>query len=346
MSSIRLNKITKYFDQLKILDSVDLEVNEGEMVALVGPSGSGKTTSLRIIAGLVDSSHGEVFLDGLCVNRLSTKDRGAVVVFQDYALFPHLNVSENVAFGLKMRGVKKFERDQKAIELLQLVQLEEHARKFPGQLSGGQKQRVAIARALAIEPKVLLLDEPFSNLDASLRATMRDFIRNLQKKLGITCILVTHDTQDALMTADRIAVLFNGVIEQYDTPRTIYKEPVSKRVADFFGESNYEVVSVENKIARSLFGDIPIPVHKASTLELMVRPENLSLVSKDDSALCGTVLDVIFCGERVNYLVDISGQLFRVIDDTKMVWAIGERVGILVNINDLNFFDAATGERI
>lgn len=346
MSSILLTEITKYYEHHKVLDAVGLEVDEGEMVALVGPSGSGKTTCLRIIAGLVDATHGEVFLDGQCVNQVSTKDRGAVVVFQDYALFPHLNVSENVAFGLKMRGVKRTQRTQKAFELLQLVQLEDHATKFPGQLSGGQKQRVAIARALAIEPKVLLLDEPFSNLDATLRATMRDFIRQLQKKLGITCILVTHDTQDALMTADRIAVLFDGAIEQFASPRTIYKEPATKRVADFFGEANYERVSVVNNYAISLFGSIPVSFNTPQILDLMIRPESLKLVPKEDSSVKCQIVDVIFCGERVNYLVTMSGQSFRVIEDAKFVWKVGQQVGVLIDYTDIKFFDSSTGNSL
>ncbi len=346
MSHIRLESIHKKFGEQTVLHNVNLHVNQGEMVALVGPSGSGKTTTLKLISALLDPAEGIIHFDGVPVNHLSTRERGAVVVFQDYSLFPHLSVLDNIGFGLKMRGVKKQERLQKSLELLSLVQLEGHGGKFPTELSGGQQQRVAIARALAVEPKVLLLDEPFSNLDASLKGTMRDFVRRLQKRLGITCIFVTHDTQDALMTADRIAVLFDGQIAQFDTPQRIYQSPVSKRVADFFGAACYERVRVSKNRVLSCFGELATTVSHEGEAELMLRPEAIQIRSGSDEGVMGTVAEAVFSGERIHYTVGVSDREYRVLDNAKQLHKVGDRVSLALDLHDICLFACDDGRRL
>ncbi|MCC5910491.1 MAG: ABC transporter ATP-binding protein, partial [Clostridiaceae bacterium] len=202
MSEIVLKGISKTFQDKKILDQIDITIGEGEMISLLGPSGCGKTTTLKIIAGLIDPDEGELLLNNKSVLKIPVEKRGAVIVFQDYLLFPHLTVEGNIEFGLKMAKINKNVRKEKTKEMLALMELEGQGHKYPNELSGGQRQRVALARALAIEPKVLLLDEPFSNLDLRLRETMREFVCRIQKKLNITTVLVTHDKEEALMTSD------------------------------------------------------------------------------------------------------------------------------------------------
>lgn len=346
MSHIRLESIYKRFGEQTVLYNVNLCVNQGELVALVGPSGSGKTTTLKLIAALLDPSEGTIRFDDVPVNALATRERGAVVVFQDYSLFPHLSVLDNIGFGLKMRGIHKKERLEKSMELLSLVQLEGHGGKFPTELSGGQQQRVAIARALAVEPKVLLLDEPFSNLDAGLKGTMRDFVRRLQKRLGITCIFVTHDTQDALMTADRIAVLFDGEIEQFDTPQGIYQNPANKRVADFFGAAAYERVKVSKKGVFSRFGEFTAAVSHEGEAELMLRPEAIRIASGNQSGVKGTITEAVFSGERIHYTVRVSDCEYRVLDDAKQLRHVGDEVPLVLDLHGICLFAVSNGVRL
>ncbi|BEV00589.1 sulfate ABC transporter ATP-binding protein [Novosphingobium olei] len=239
---IKVQNITKRFGDFPALHGIDLEIQDGEFVALLGPSGSGKTTLLRIIAGLEFQDTGEVFFNGNDVSRLKVADRQVGFVFQQYALFRHMTVAENVAFGLTVK--KRRERPSKAVireradELLRLVQLEGLGKRYPGQLSGGQRQRVALARALAIEPKLLLLDEPFGALDAKVRKDLRRWLRDLHKQMGLTSIFVTHDQEEALELADRVVVMDHGRIEQVGTPEEIYMNPQTPFVSHFVGETN------------------------------------------------------------------------------------------------------------
>jgi len=237
MSSIKIRNLSKKFDQKSVLKSLDLEIDAGEMVALLGPSGCGKTTTLKIISGLLEADKGDIKFDGVSVIKEPTEKRGAVLVFQEYLLFPHLTVLENIAFGLKMRGTPEDIREERVKELLELVNLPGHEKRYPEELSGGQQQRVALARALAVDPKVLLLDEPISNLDANLREEMRELIKKIHEEKKMTTIFVTHDREEALLVADRIAVMRNGNLEQVGTPEELYRKPVNKYVADFFGQT-------------------------------------------------------------------------------------------------------------
>ena len=239
---IHINNLTKQFADFTALKDISLSVEPGEFIALLGPSGSGKTTLLRIIAGLEFQDAGEVLVEGRDVSGLSVRDRRVGFVFQHYALFRHMTVAQNVGFGL---GVRKQDRPSKqeiqhrAEELLRLVQLDGLGKRYPGQLSGGQRQRVALARALAIEPKLLLLDEPFGALDAKVRKDLRRWLRDLHKQMGLTSIFVTHDQEEALELADRVVVMDHGVIEQIGTPEEIYMEPASPFVSHFVGETNH-----------------------------------------------------------------------------------------------------------
>lgn len=239
MSKIEIQNLSKKFDNKEVLKSLTLEIKQGEMVALLGPSGCGKTTTLKLISGLLEADEGDIKFDGRSVIDQATEKRGAVLVFQEYLLFPHLTVEENIGFGLKMQGVAKGKRKQRVKSLLELVNLPDHEERFPHELSGGQQQRIALARALAVNPKVLLLDEPISNLDANLREEMRDLIKKIHEEEKMTTIFVTHDREEALLVADRIAVMRDGNLEQLGTPEELYRNPVNRYVADFFGQANY-----------------------------------------------------------------------------------------------------------
>jgi len=236
--SLELRGVGRRFGGVDALAGLDLTIRAGEFVALLGPSGCGKSTALNCLAGLLPLTHGEILLDGRRIDTLPPERRGFGMVFQSYALFPHLSVEKNVAFGLQMQGVQRAEIDRRVRAAIELVKLGEHARKLPGQLSGGQQQRVAIARAVVLEPSLVLMDEPLSNLDAKLRLDMRTEIRRLHQSLGLTTIYVTHDQEEALSLADRLVVMREGRVQQVGTPDELYESPTSWYVADFMGYRN------------------------------------------------------------------------------------------------------------
>ena len=237
-SILQLRKIRKSFDNTEVLKGIDLEVAQGEFITLLGASGCGKTTTLRIIAGLELPDAGQVILEGQDITNREPNKRDVNTVFQNYALFPHMNVSDNVGYGLKIRKVPKAEIERKVEQALRLVQLEEYGKRMPDQLSGGQKQRIAIARAVINEPKVLLLDEPLGALDLKLRRQMQLELKRLQKQLGITFIYITHDQEEAINMSDRIGVMHEGILEQLGTPNEVYYQPQTSYVADFVGNAN------------------------------------------------------------------------------------------------------------
>ncbi len=315
---VRLENITKRYDGHIIIPPLNLTIRDGEFLTLLGPSGCGKTTLLRIIAGLDSPTSGKIILDGQDITDFPPYKRNVNTVFQNYALFPHMTVEENIGFGLKMKGVAKEEAEVRIAKVLKLIQLEKLRKRPPGQMSGGQQQRVAIARALVNNPKMLLLDEPLGALDYQLRKTLQIELKDLQEELGLTFIFVTHDQEEALTMSDRIVVMNEGVICQDDDPDTIYHHPRTTFVAEFIGESNFFT-----------FGN--------TTLAL--RPEKLNLcgehdVSADHPAprLFGRIDDVIFYGtiDKVFIILDDSGQeviAYQYFDDVKR-WQIGDRVGI------------------
>ncbi|WP_326794200.1 ABC transporter ATP-binding protein [Streptomyces sp. NBC_01808] len=242
--SLRMEKVSRSFGRFRALRELDLQIEGGEFIALLGPSGCGKSTALNCLAGLLPLTGGAITVDGERIDNVPPERRGFGMVFQNYALFPHLSVRDNVAFGLKMARVAKAERDLRVTQALDLVQLADHARKRPGQLSGGQQQRVAIARAVVLEPRLVLMDEPLSNLDAALRLEMRTEIRRLHQRLGLTTVYVTHDQEEALSLADRLVVLRDGMTQQVGTPEEVYGSPANRYVAGFMGYRNMLDVTV------------------------------------------------------------------------------------------------------
>ena len=312
---IDVQHVTKNFGTFKALNDVSLKINSGELLALLGPSGSGKTTLLRIIAGLEWPDGGEVRFDGEDALSLTVAERDVGFVFQHYALFRHMTVYDNIAFGLRVRPRKQrkpeFAIKQKVDELLNLVQIGSLANRYPSQLSGGQRQRVALARALAIEPRVLLLDEPFGALDAKVRKDLRRWLRNLHNELHVTSILVTHDQEEALEVSDRVVVMGHGRIEQVGTPSEVYDDPASAFVHDFIGESVALPISVENGVARVGGKQIAIDAKgiPSGPARLFIRPHDLDLADAGATAIEGQVLAVRRFGpsHRIDISVPVDG---------------------------------------
>jgi putative spermidine/putrescine transport system ATP-binding protein len=298
--AIRFDKVSRHFGEVKAVDNADLEIRDGEFFSMLGPSGSGKTTCLRMIAGFDRPTSGNIFLYGQDVSDLPPYERNVNTVFQDYALFPHMTVEDNIAYGLMIKGVPKSERYKQVDEMLDLVRLPGFASRKPSQLSGGQRQRVALARALINHPKVLLLDEPLGALDLKLRQQMQVELKSIQQRVGITFIFVTHDQEEALTMSDRIAVFSEGKIEQVGTPSEIYEKPASPFVAGFVGTSNL----ISGEAAKQMTG---------SEQMFSVRPEKIHLGSADDKpdkemvSIDGIVRDVVYLGLFTRYLVEIEG---------------------------------------
>jgi putative spermidine/putrescine transport system ATP-binding protein len=283
-ATLALSGVTRRFKDTVALDNLDLQVQAGELVALLGPSGCGKTTALRIIAGLDRADQGEVWVRDKSIDKLPAHKRNMGMVFQSYSLFPNLNAEENVAFGLKMRGASKAQRRDRAHELLNLVGLDHHAKRFTHQLSGGQQQRVALARALAFEPDVLLLDEPLSALDAKVRANLRDEIRALQIKTGTTTIFVTHDQEEAMSMSDRVAVMNGGKIAQIAEPDVLYHTPANEFVAGFVGHMNRIPAKLAGSKAQVLENEVDAKFDwetQPANVVALVRPESLHVAKTE-----------------------------------------------------------------
>lgn len=332
--ALECSHLSKAFNGQPAVQDVDLQVLPGELVTLLGASGCGKTTTLRLIAGFEWPDTGTIIINGRLVAedtlRIPAEDRRVGMVFQEYALFPHLSVGDNVAFGV--RG-KAHEKQQRSQEMLTLVGLETLEKRMPYELSGGQQQRVALARALAPRPDVLLLDEPFSNLDAALRAHVRAEIRQILKKSGITCIFVTHDQEEALSLSDRVAVMFDGRIAQIGTPQQLYHEPINKAVARFVGESNFLEAQAEGMIAQSVIGTLPLAEATQGAVELMIRPEALHLLQNGAHNLPqAQVIWREFYGhdQRVGLTLEDGTALIARVDAAQSFTA-GEIVGVEVN---------------
>jgi putative spermidine/putrescine transport system ATP-binding protein len=312
MAFMHLDQIEVCYDKKNtILKNLDLKVNEGELVSLLGPSGCGKTTTLRVVAGFITPKAGKFSLGDVEMTKVPVDKRNFGIVFQSYALFPHLNVFDNVAFGLKMAKKDKQTIHEKVMKMLQICGLEELAKRFPSQLSGGQRQRVALARALVIEPKLLLLDEPLSNLDAKLRINMRMEIKRIQKQLGITTLFVTHDQEECFSISDKVAVMNKGVIEQYDTPENIYHKPKTEFVASFIGFENFIPLK---RVAEGSFvseqGIKFVSEHDlgASLCVGTIRPDDLRLTDKKEDENCveGRIGVRTFLGKEYQYEVSTT----------------------------------------
>jgi len=301
-SAIQFEKVSRHFGEVKAVDNANLEIQDGEFFSMLGPSGSGKTTCLRMIAGFDRPTSGHIYLYGQDVSSLPPYERDVNTVFQDYALFPHMNVGDNIAYGLMIKKVEKEERKKRVDEMLDLVQLSGFAERKPSQLSGGQRQRVALARALINHPKVLLLDEPLGALDLKLRQQMQVELKAIQQRVGITFIFVTHDQEEALTMSDRIAVFSQGKIEQVGTPSDVYERPASSFVAGFVGTSNL----ISGEVAKRITG---------SEQMFSIRPEKIHLgfeidkQDKDMISVDGVIRDVVYLGLFTRYLVEIETGL-------------------------------------
>ena len=313
---VRLEDLSRHYGPVVALDHLDLTLEPGELIALLGPSGCGKTTTLRLLAGLEDADTGRVVVGGRDITGLSAAKRDMGMVFQAYSLFPHMTVRQNVAFGLRLRKVSAAQRDKRAIEMLDLVGLSTQADRYPHQLSGGQQQRVALARALAIEPQVLLLDEPLSALDAKVRAQLRDEIRRIQLDVGITTLFVTHDQEEALAIADRVGVMREGRLEQLAPPTEVYSRPATSFVAEFVGLSNR--LAGEVRGGEVIVRGCKLPLVERDTPDgqvvALVRPEAVSLASNapepgteaGSGPLTGTVIAITFLGATSRVTVDLG----------------------------------------
>ena len=335
---IELKGLTKNFDDQQVLKGIDLNIYENEFLTLLGPSGCGKTTILRIIAGFEEPSKGELLFNGIDISKVPPYKREINTVFQKYALFPFLDVHDNVAFGLNLKKVDKSVVDQKVSRMLKLVGLEGFEKRDVTLLSGGQQQRVAIARALVNEPKVLLLDEPLGALDAKLRKEMQFELKKIQKEVGITFIFVTHDQEEALSMSDTVVVMNNGIIQQIGSPEDIYNEPENRFVAGFIGESNI----IEGTMIKDFlvefdgfrFECVDKGFEDNEAIEVVLRPEDLDIVEPDQAKIRGTVRNITFKG--VHYEILIETELRTYMVHTTDYAAVGREVGLKFGPEDIH----------
>ena len=329
---IKLRSIEKSFDGERVLCGIDLDIHDKEFVTLLGPSGCGKTTTLRIIGGFENADTGDVFFDGERINELPAHQRQVNTVFQRYALFPHLNVYDNVAFGLRVQKLKEDEIQVRVREMLEMTGLRGFEARRPATLSGGQQQRVAIARALINRPRVLLLDEPLGALDLKLRKDMQNELKRIQRETGITFIYVTHDQEEALSMSDTVVVMANGRIQQIGTPTDIDNEPVNAFVADFIGESNIidGVMPEDNKarFAGHTFDCVDGGFAKNEAVDIVIRPEDVDVVPVEKGMLSGVVSGVTFKGDYYEIIVDVKG--FKWMIETSDYVAPDEKIGLYI----------------
>ena len=328
---VRLTDLRRSYGTVRALDGLTLSIEPGELVALLGPSGCGKTTALRLLAGLEDADGGRVEVGGRDITRVPTNKRDMGMVFQAYSLFPHMTARQNVEFGLQLRGVASAKRRARATEMLELVGLETQADRYAHQLSGGQQQRVALARALAIQPQVLLLDEPLSALDAKVRVQLREEIRRIQLEVGTTTLFVTHDQEEALAVADRVGVMRAGNLEQLAPPQELYARPSTAFVADFVGLTNRLAATVESGQAHVLGASVPLLPGSAPSgaAVVLIRPE--ALVVREDPRGSATVVTASFLGAlgRVTVLTDAGETVIAQIDNAAVAgFAPGDRVSV------------------
>jgi iron(III) transport system ATP-binding protein len=345
VGNLRLENMVKTFHgrgdekAVRAVDNVSLEIKQGEFLTLLGPSGCGKTTTLRLIAGFEMPTHGQIILDDVDITNQPPNKRDMAMVFQSYALFPHMSVFDNIAYGLKIRKLSRNQIQEQTEAVLKLIGLVGLGDRRPNQLSGGQQQRVALARSLVMEPRVLLFDEPLSNLDAKLRVQMRSEIHSLQRRLDVTSVYVTHDQVEAMALSDRIVVMNEGQIEQIDTPKEIYRHPVSRFVADFIGRANFLDTQIEaissNQVTVSLLGQqveisMEMPPSTDTEMIALIRPEALTL-REDDTLKQADVRQVMYLGSEIEYIVVVDNQELTVVETdprTSRIFAAEQTVGI------------------
>ncbi|REK76173.1 ABC transporter ATP-binding protein [Paenibacillus paeoniae] len=363
MAQITIDHVTKYFGDAKGVDDAHIDIGHGEFFTLLGPSGCGKTTLLRTLAGFYQQEEGSIYFGEKCMDSEPAHKRDIGMVFQNYAIFPHLTVFENVAYGLRARKVSKQDIERRVSEALEVVELSAHRSKQPAQMSGGQQQRIALARAIVIHPGLLLMDEPLSNLDAKLRLKMRSEIRALQKRLNITTIYVTHDQEEALAVSDRIAVLNQGRIQQVGRPHEIYLNPVNRFVANFIGSTNFidtEIMGYDpaTKKANMRIAEqqVSVPLDRAYNGKALfsIRPEQLKLkkanTDSEVPSVVGSITEVTFLGEKVEYLIDLkNGQTVQVNDHAvsySELRGVGQFAEVCFHVSDAVIFDEEGKEAI
>lgn len=335
---ISLKNITVTFDGETVLKDFNLNIKDGEFVTLLGPSGCGKTTTLRIIGGFIKPDSGDVLFNGKRINDLPAHKRTVNTIFQKYALFPHLNVYENIAFGMRIQKKSEKEIKETVKEMLKMVNLVDFANRNVNSLSGGQQQRIAIARALANKPKVLLLDEPLGALDLKLRKDMQVELKNIQQKTGITFLFVTHDQEEALSMSDTVVVMDKGEIQQVGTPKDIYNEPQNAFVADFIGESNI----IDGKMKKDFlvefdgkeFKCLDSGFAKNEPVDVVIRPEDIEIVSPEDGHLSGIVTSVTFKGVHNEIIVDVKG--FKWMIQSTEFQEPGDEIGLILQPDDIH----------
>ena len=349
--AIQVDNVIKRYGDHTVINGLSLEIKPGEFFTLLGPSGCGKTTLLRMIIGFNTIEGGEIRVNNQVVNNIPTNKRNMGMVFQNYAVFPHMNVRDNVAYGLKTRKVAKPVRRKRADEMLKLVKIDQYADRMPAQLSGGQQQRVALARAIVIEPDVLLMDEPLSNLDAKLRVEMRNVIKRIQRQIGITTVYVTHDQEEALAISDRIAVMHDGVIQQIDSPKRLYQRPANIFVSTFIGLSNIIAASVSGGMVDFGHGYrvegmyLRDDAREAGNVKVAVRPEEFIIADHTQPGIPATVKSSVFLGVNMHYfLEDASGNEIEVMTPSDLSEIIPDETEVRLQVvkEKINIFDAET----
>ncbi len=351
MADVTLKNVVKKYDKKTIIDNISIDIKDKEFLVLVGSSGCGKSTILRMIAGLEDITDGEIFIDGKCVNNVHPKDRDIAFVFQSYALYPHMSVYDNIAFPLKMRNLKKDEIDKKVKEAAEILNLTEYLDRKPKQLSGGQRQRVALGRAIVRNPKVFLMDEPLSNLDAKLRVQMRSEIKKLHEKLQTTFIYVTHDQTEALTMGDRIVVLDKGVIQQADKPEEIYYNPANTFVGGFLGSPSMNFIKVQVNNGNIKFNEYEISLSDKQKEILQgkekvivgIRPEKMDVINANYEFKVPVYISEMLGSEKIVYF-NINNEKCAAKVDTQKPF--DKDITLHFNTNDFLFFDAETNLRI
>ncbi len=345
MSKIIIKDAVKKYGEKTVIKSVNLEIQDGEFFTLLGPSGCGKTTLLRMIAGFNSIEGGEIYFNDTLINNMDPSKRNIGMVFQNYAVFPNMTVRGNIEFGLKERKVPKAEMDERVEKILDIMKIREYADRKPQNLSGGQQQRVALARAIVIEPDVLLMDEPLSNLDAKLRVDLREEIRRIQKEIGITTVYVTHDQEEAMAVSDRIAVMKDGVIEQCDKPRKIYHKPNNMFVASFIGTNNvlsgnYDADNKEIIIDSGEKFSYDLGNQPSQRVKLSIRPEDFRLDTNGDVEV--KINDEVFLGSTMHYNVELKDKtLLNIMEESKFeeISRVNTDTKLRINLDKINVFN-------
>lgn len=346
MSQVKISHVFKRFGDVTAVNDFNIDIADGEFISFLGPSGCGKTTTLRMVAGFERATEGEIIIGDDVVSSsekgifVPPEKRGVGMVFQSYAVWPHMNVIDNVGYPLKIQNVPKEERMARVMEMLELVHLKEYAHRLPSELSGGQQQRVALARALVARPSLLLLDEPLSNLDAKLRESMRFEISQIQKKLGITVIYVTHDQSEAMTMSDRIVCMSMGNVQQIGKPYEIYSQPANKMVADFVGLINFLDAEIKGDrvVIQGTDYSFANPSNKVGNVVLAVRPENITM-SVNGGHMSGVVTDKFYLGDAIDYRVKIGESTVRVIDKGAELDAIPAGSKVYLDFDKVMVFD-------